>query len=440
VTADAARSAALARLTDPTAIVLFDGAMGTELYARGVFINQCYDELCLRSPELVRGVHAAYAAAGAEVVETNTFGANRLKLATYGLEEQVVAVNRRGAELAREAADAAGRPDRVVLVAGAVGPLGVRIEPYGPTSRDEARSLFREQIAALRAGGADCVVLETFGDLIEIEQAIRAARDVDPAMPVVAQMTVNADLRTPYGATPADVARALDAWGADVIGLNCSVGPQTILEAIEQMAAVTEHKLSAMPNAGMPREVGGRHMYMASAEYFATYARHLVQGGATSWAAAAGRRPSTSARCGARCAWSARCGGRRSARAHAERGDAAGARPREARRRRTRSRHRIAGRRDARAARRAVAAGREARRGRVRDLGRDVPPRGSTRPSCSPTRPRSTAPRRRHQRPRRPARAEPHGGASPRRCSSSSGWGSRRSRTTPAATATCSAC
>jgi homocysteine S-methyltransferase len=273
-----ARSAALARLVDPSQIVLFDGAMGTELYARGVFINQCYDELCLRAPELVRAVHTEYVTAGAEVLETNTFGANRLKLAQYGLETQVAAVNRRGAELAREAADAA--PGGPVLVAGAVGPLGVRIEPYGPTGRDEARALFREQIQALRDGGADVVMLETFGDLLEIEQAIRAARDVDPGMPVIAQMTVGVDLRTPYGATPADVARALDAWGADVIGLNCSVGPQTILEAVEQMAPVTARKLSAMPNAGMPREVGGRRMYMASAEYFATYARHLVQGGA----------------------------------------------------------------------------------------------------------------------------------------------------------------
>ena len=273
------RSAALARLVDPTVIVLFDGATGTELYARGVFINQCYDELCLRAPDLVRGVHAAYVAAGAEVIETNTFGANRIKLSQYGLETQVEAVNRRGAELARAAADDAAH-GRTVLVAGAVGPLGVRIEPYGPTSRDEARGAFREQIAALRGGGADCVILETFGDLIEIEQAIRAAREVDATMPVIAQMTVGTELRTPYGATPADVARALDGWGADVIGLNCSVGPQAMLEAIEQMAAVTRRKLSAMPNAGLPRDVGGRRMYMASAEYLATYARNLVQAGA----------------------------------------------------------------------------------------------------------------------------------------------------------------
>ncbi len=275
----AARSDALARLLAPDQIVLFDGAMGTELYARGVFINQCYDELCLRAPELVRSVHDAYVAAGAEVLETNTFGASRTKLAHYGLEGQVEAINRRGAELARAAADAAPH-GRTVLVAGAVGPLGVRIEPYGPTSREEARALFREQAAALVAGGADCIILETFGDLHEIEPAIQAVRDVDPALPVIAQMTVGADLRTPFGATPADVARALDAWGADVIGLNCSVGPQIILDAIEQMAAVTRRKLSAMPNAGLPRDVGGRRMYMASAEYLATYARHLVQAGA----------------------------------------------------------------------------------------------------------------------------------------------------------------
>ncbi len=275
-----ARAAALERFLDPAEVVLVDGAMGTMLYAKGVFINQCYDELALRAPELVRDVHRAYVAAGAEVLETNTFGANRAKLATYGLEGSVAAINRKAAELAREAAADAPGGRHPVLVAGAVGPLGLRIEPYGPTSRDEARGMFAEQMAALREGGADLFVLETFGDLLELEQALRAAREVDPSVPVVAMTTVGEDLRTPFGAAPADVARALDAWGADVIGLNCSVGPQTILEAVEQMAAVTHRKLAAMPNAGMPREVGGRRIYMASAEYFATYARHLVQGGA----------------------------------------------------------------------------------------------------------------------------------------------------------------
>jgi homocysteine S-methyltransferase len=259
---------------DPDRIVIFDGAMGTMLYAKGVFINQCYDELNVRAPDLVRDVHRAYAKAGAEVLETNSFGANRLKLASYGLEDRVEELNRAAARLARETAGDS------VLVAGAVGPLGVRLEPFGPVGRDEARGLFRDQMHALRDGGADLFILETFSDLDEIEQAVHAARDVDVEVPVIAQMTIGPDGLTPYGATPEDVARALDAAGADIVGLNCSVGPQTILEAIERMAAVTRRKLSAQPNAGMPRDVGGRTMYMASPEYMATFARHFVQAGA----------------------------------------------------------------------------------------------------------------------------------------------------------------
>jgi methionine synthase I (cobalamin-dependent)/5,10-methylenetetrahydrofolate reductase len=268
------RQEQIERLLAPDELILFDGAMGTMLYAKGVFINQCYDELVLRSPDLVREVHAAYVKAGAEVEETNTFGANRAKLTQYGLDGQVALINRRAAEVAREAVG------EQRLVAGAVGPLGIRLEPYGPTSRDEARGMFREQMEALAEGGADCFVLETFADLEELEQAILAAREVNSAMPVIAQATVGLELRTAYGASPEDIARALDKWGVDVIGLNCSVGPQTILEAIERMAAVTSRKLSAQPNAGMPRDVGGRTMYMASPEYMATYARHLVQAGA----------------------------------------------------------------------------------------------------------------------------------------------------------------
>ena len=261
-------------LLEPERIVMFDGAMGTMLYSRGVFINQCYDELNVRAPDLVRDLHRAYVKAGAEVLETNSFGANRVKLAPHGLEGQVHALNCAAARLAREAAG-----DHV-LVAGAVGPLGIRIEPFGPTSRDEARAMFREQLEALREGGADLFILETFADLDEIEQAIRAAREVDAAAPLIAQMTIGQDGLTPFGATPEDVARALDGWGADIVGLNCSVGPQAILEAIERMSAVTSRKLSAQPNAGMPRDVGGRTMYMASPEYVANYGRHLIQAGA----------------------------------------------------------------------------------------------------------------------------------------------------------------
>jgi methionine synthase I (cobalamin-dependent)/5,10-methylenetetrahydrofolate reductase len=269
-------SPALTRLLDPDSLVLFDGAMGTMLYARGVFINQCYDELNLRAPDLVRDVHKAYVRAGAEVLETNSFGANRIKLTPFGLALQTRELNKKAAELAREAADTG----HDVLVAGAVGPLGVRLEPFGPTSVEEAKEIFREQMEGLKAGGADLFILETFSDLHEIGQAIAAARAVDPAMPVVAQMTIGADGLTPYGATPEDVARVLDELGADIIGLNCSVGPQTILEAVEKMVPVTRKKISAQPNAGMPRDVGGRSMYMASPEYTATYAHHLVQAGA----------------------------------------------------------------------------------------------------------------------------------------------------------------
>ncbi len=268
------RGELLDRLVDPDEIIVCDGAMGTMLYARGVFINQCYDELNLRAPDLVRGVHEAYVRAGAELVETNSFGASRVKLAQHGLEEQVHAINVAAARLARAAAG------DDVLVAGAVGPLGVRLEPYGPTGRDEARAIFAEQMTALMEGGADLILLETFGDLLEIEQAVLAARDVAGDRPLVAQMTIGVDGRTPFGATAADVARALHRFGADIVGLNCSVGPQTILEAVESMTQTTDRKLCAQPNAGLPREVSGRHMYMASAEYMGTYARHLVQAGA----------------------------------------------------------------------------------------------------------------------------------------------------------------
>jgi methionine synthase / methylenetetrahydrofolate reductase (NADH) len=268
------RASVLARLVDPERVVLFDGAIGTMLYSRGVFINQCYDELNLKNPDLVRSVHQSYVEAGAEVLETNTFGANRLKLGQYGLSPQVRQINREAAAIARAAAG------ENLLVAGAVGPLGVRLEPYGATGLDEAREIFREQLEGLKEGGADCFVLETFGDLHEIAQAIRAAREVDSGTPVIAQMTIGVDLVTPYGAGPEQVARALDGFGADVIGLNCSVGPQTILEAVEKMVLVTRRKVSAQPNAGMPRDVDGRSMYMASPEYMASYARHLIHAGA----------------------------------------------------------------------------------------------------------------------------------------------------------------
>jgi methionine synthase / methylenetetrahydrofolate reductase(NADPH) len=253
-------------------IYLLDGAMGTMLYSRGFFINRCYDELNLREPGAVLAIHQSYRKAGAEILETNTYGANRLKLRAFGLDAELADINRRGAELAREAAGDAA------WVAGAVGPLGIRLEPYGPTSLQEARQHFREQIESLLAGGVDLILLETFSSLAEIEQAILAAREAS-SLPVIAQVTIGTDCRTTYGDEPVTIARRLDAAGADVIGLNCSVGPDIMLDAVEKMAAVTAKKISAQPNAGLPREIGGRQMYMASPEYMAEYGKRLIQKG-----------------------------------------------------------------------------------------------------------------------------------------------------------------
>lgn len=248
--------------------------MGTQLYAHGVFVNVCYDQLNLTQPTLVRGVHDEYVKAGAEILETNTFGANPMKLSAFGLADDTETVNRRAAEIAREAA-ASGR----AVVVGAIGPLGVRIEPYGPTGRDEAVQLFQRQVKGLVQGGVDGFVLETFSDLDEIRAAIQAVRSVSD-LPIIAQMTVGDDGRTVYGTEVETLARALDEAGADVIGLNCSVGPAVMLDAIERVAQVTNRPLSAQPNAGLPRAVGDRKIYLTSPEYMANYAQRLIQAGA----------------------------------------------------------------------------------------------------------------------------------------------------------------
>ncbi|HKO02384.1 MAG TPA: bifunctional homocysteine S-methyltransferase/methylenetetrahydrofolate reductase, partial [Thermoanaerobaculia bacterium] len=253
-------------------VYLFDGAMGTMLYSKGVFINKCYDELNLRNPEIVLEVHKQYVRAGAEILETNTYGANRVKLRSFGIEEELRDINMRAVELARKAAGDS------VYVAGAIGPLGIRIEPYGPTAIDEAREFFREQAAALREAGVDLFVLETFSNIVETEQAIAAIREISN-IPVIAQMTIGTDARTIYGDAPRIIAQRLDAAGADVIGLNCSVGPDVMLDAVEEMTAVSARKLSAQPNAGLPRDVNGRQMYMASPDYMAKYAKRLIHKG-----------------------------------------------------------------------------------------------------------------------------------------------------------------
>ena len=253
--------------------VVCDGAMGTMLYAKGISLNRCYDELNLTMPQLVKEVHLAYLKAGAEVIETNTFGANRYRLEKFDLGERVREINLAGARLAREAAGAD------LYVAGAVGPLGIRLEPLGSTSREEALVAFHDQIAALVEGGVDLIIVETMMDLNEAHQALRAAREAGQ-VPVVVQMTVQDDGSTLTGALPDDFARALDAWGADLIGVNCSVGPAAVHETLERIATVTEKKLSAQPNAGMPRTVEGRNLYLCSPEYMASYATRFIQTGA----------------------------------------------------------------------------------------------------------------------------------------------------------------
>src|SRR5579864_8103153 len=254
--------------------VLCDGAMGTRLYAKGIFINRCYDELNVSQADMIREIHHDYLQAGAEIIESNTFGGNSFRLARHSLASRVHEINLAGARIAREAAKSFD-----VWVAGSVGPLGVQIEPLGKTSFEEARTAFRDQIAALVEGGVDLLVLETFGYLGEIHQAILAARDVNPKIPVVALVTIDEDGNCLDGSTPETFTPRLEEWGADIIGCNCSVGPVAMLDAVERMRAVTSVPLAAQPNAGMPRSVEGRNIYLCSPEYMASYARKFVAAG-----------------------------------------------------------------------------------------------------------------------------------------------------------------
>lgn len=255
--------------------VLCDGAMGTLLYSKGIFINRCYDELNLSQPDLIRAIHHEYLQAGAEIIESNTFGANSFRLARHSLADKVHDINRMGARLAREAAKSFD-----VWVAGSVGPLGTRIEPLGKTSFEEARQAFREQIEALAEGGVDLLMLETFGYLEELHQAMLAAKDVGAKLPLVVQVTIDEDGNCLDGSDPQTFAPRLEDWGADVIGCNCSVGPVAMLDAIERVRALTSLPLAAQPNAGIPRSVEGRNIYLCSPEYMASYARKFVAAGA----------------------------------------------------------------------------------------------------------------------------------------------------------------
>jgi homocysteine S-methyltransferase len=255
-------------------VLVADGAMGTMLYSRGVFINRCFDELNVSAPDMVRQIHQEYVKAGAEILETNTFGASRPRLAGFGIAEKLRDINRAAVRLAREASKDSA------YVAGAVGPLGVRIEPLGPMSFAEAREIFAEQIAALVESGIDLLILETFGNLDELREAVTAARQVaGNDLAVVAQVTIDDFGHLPGGADTETFTREMDSWPVDVIGLNCSVGPKATLETIERMMQASSKPMSAMPNAGLPMRIEGRNMYLCSPEYMAQYARRLLWAG-----------------------------------------------------------------------------------------------------------------------------------------------------------------
>ncbi len=258
-------------------VILADGAMGTMLHARGVGFDKCFDELNLANPSAVAEIHRAYIEAGAQLIITNTFGANRFKLTKHGLQEKIVEINKAGVDLAKRVVSASFRE---VLVAGDVGPLGVRIAPYGRVKPEAAREAFAEQIHALAESGVDLIVIETFSDLYEIREAIKAAREVCD-LPVVASVTFTRDDRTLLGDDPVKVARMLHEYGVDVIGVNCSGGPAQLLRLLKQMNQVVPNgKFWIKPNAGWPEQVGGRIMYPADAEYFGEYALSFREAGA----------------------------------------------------------------------------------------------------------------------------------------------------------------
>jgi methionine synthase I (cobalamin-dependent)/5,10-methylenetetrahydrofolate reductase len=261
--------------------LLADGAMGTVLYGRGIFINRCYDELNLSDPGLILAIHEEYLQSGADILETNTFGANRFRLARHGLTEKVAEINAAGVRLARQAVEhLKDKQAGEAWVAGSVGPLGVRLEPLGKTGLDEARAAFAEQISALAGAGADMLIIETMPALNEAREALIAAREMAPDLPVLVMVTVDDESNCLDGSSPQQAAALLTEWGAGAIGVNCSTGPATVLTAIECMRKATTVPLAAMPNAGMPRAVEGRNIYLCSPEYMASFARKAIAAGA----------------------------------------------------------------------------------------------------------------------------------------------------------------
>lgn len=257
---------------------LSDGAMGTILHSKGVDFEQCFDALDLTNPAMVAEIHRAYIEAGSQIIQTNTFGANRYKLAKHGLEDKVSQINQAGVELAKRVVMASFKD---VLIAGDVGPLGVRIAPFGRVKPEQAREAFTEQIQVLIDSGVDLIIIETFSDLYEINEAIVAAKLIRNDIPVIASMTFTRDDLTLLGDSPAKVALKIQEAGADIIGVNCSGGPAQILRILKMMrSAVPDGSFSVMPNAGWPEQVSGRIMYPAAPEYFGDYAITFRQAGA----------------------------------------------------------------------------------------------------------------------------------------------------------------
>lgn len=262
----------LDRLAD--SVLLCDGAMGTMLYARGIYINRCFDELNLSNQSLVSEIHRDYLQAGAEILETNTFGANRWKLLPHGLESKVAAINRAAVDAARKAI---GDAHREAFVAGSIGPLTSPLQTRERLAFDEIRAIYEEQVQGLLSGGVDLFIIETISHREEMEGAIRAIR-AQSALPIVAQMTFGDDGLTVHGDRPGDLALWMRSLGADVVGCNCSVGPAPMLDTLEEMAAAGDFYLSAQPNAGAPQWVEGRVIYFSSPEYLSTYARRFIRG------------------------------------------------------------------------------------------------------------------------------------------------------------------
>lgn len=243
------------------------------LYSKGIYLHTSFDELNLSRPDLVKEVHREYIQSKVDIIETNTFGANRFKLMKFGLDDKVREINLAGARIAREEAG------REIFVAGSIGPLGVKVEPLGPISQREAEEAFAEQAQALVDGGVDVFILETFSNLDEIHQAIKACRKISPETPLIAEMTIDEEGNTIFGTTPEVFTPKLGEWTADVVGLNCSVGPAAMIQGIERMVRLTSLPLSAMPNAGIPRQVEGRNIYLCSPDYMAEYAKRFILNG-----------------------------------------------------------------------------------------------------------------------------------------------------------------